>query len=43
LNLDYLDGKKMKDNKNRPKAQFESRINHSIRKNLDCKGVVEVS
>ena len=30
LNLDYLDGKKIKERRNRPKAQFESRIMASM-------------
>jgi hypothetical protein len=30
LNLDYLDGKKMKERRKAPKAQFESRIMASM-------------
>ena len=37
LNLDYLDGKKMKDSKKNPKAQFESRIIQSVKDSLQGK------
>ena len=37
LNLDYLAGKKMKDSKNSPKAQFESRIIKSVKDSLQGK------
>ena len=37
LNLDYLDGKKMKDNKKSPKAQFESKITKSVKDSLQGK------
>ena len=37
LNLDYLDGKKMKDSKKSPKAQFESRIIKSVKDSLQGK------
>ena len=37
LNLDYLAGKKMKDNKKAPKSQFESRIIKSVKDSLQGK------
>ena len=37
LNLDYLDGKKMKDSKKSPKAQFESKITKSVKDSLQGK------
>jgi hypothetical protein len=37
LNLDYLDGKKMKDSKKSPKAQFESKITKSVKDSLHGK------
>jgi len=37
LNLDYLDGKKMKDNKKAPKSQLESRIIQSVKDSLQGK------
>ena len=37
LNLDYLAGKKMKDNKKAPKSQLESRIIKSVKDSLQGK------
>ena len=37
LNLDYLAGKKMKDNKKAPKSQLESRIIQSVKDSLQGK------
>ena len=37
LNLDYLDGKKMKDSKKAPKSQLESRIIQSVKDSLQGK------
>ena len=37
LNLDYLAGKKMKDNKKAPKSQLESRIIQSVKDGLQRK------